>query len=185
MRAALGATPREIVMLVVKQGGRVRDDFRTRFVQNAACSRGARRRRAAPLGKALLDLRLANQPLVGPSRVFVIGLRLLQLVTLDESLLLRPALIHAFEAPFGAPSRRAHQLARNQDPDGIRVRRRQDPNASQLLRSIVASNVRSRSAPSATRRCFATGYPLTTRSTATSRVSPMRARSISQYGCSW
>lgn len=36
----------------------------------------------------LLDLRLANQSLVGPSRVLVIRFRLLQLIALDESFLL-------------------------------------------------------------------------------------------------
>ena len=58
--------------------------------------------------------------------MFVIGFRLGQLLTLDESLLLRPALIYAFAAPFGAPSRRPDRLAPNQCPNRVRVRRWQN-----------------------------------------------------------
>ena len=57
--------------------------------------------------------------------------------------------------------------------------------ATQLLLSTLTSNETSRNCPSASITFRATGYPLTINSTGTSRVSPMRARSMSQYGFCW
>ena len=54
--------------------------------------------------------------------------------------------------------------------------------ATQLLRSIGSRTRPARILPSASISCFATGRPLTTTSTGTLRVLPMRARSRSQYG---
>ena len=56
--------------------------------------------------------------------------------------------------------------------------------ATQLLFAMAASNATSRICPSASTFLRATGSPFTTSSTGTSRVSPIRARSISQYGFS-
>src|ERR1041385_5806771 len=75
---------------------------------------------------------------VSLSRVFVILLCLRHLVGLDEALLLRPTLIHAFQAPFGAPFGGAHRLVGHQHPDWVGMRTwrdtRRDPTASLDLR---------------------------------------------------
>ena len=87
--------------------------------------RAARSRILSTLWRALLDLRLADQSLVGLSRVLVGGLRVFHLRRrLMKLLLLRPALIHALEAPFDAAPRRADRLAADQHEDRIGVRRR-------------------------------------------------------------
>src|SRR5207247_5198641 len=69
---------------------------------------------------------LAQDLPVSLARVFIILLGLLHLVGFDEALLLRPALIHAFQTPLGAAFRGAHRLFTHLHPNRVRVRRRQD-----------------------------------------------------------
>src|SRR6476660_6813483 len=66
---------------------------------------------------------LSHQLLIGLAGVIVVLFRLVHFVGFDEALLLRPALVHAFQTPFRAALRGAHRLIAHLHPDWIRVRR--------------------------------------------------------------
>src|SRR5438552_452962 len=68
-----------------------------------------------------IHLALAQDMPIRLPRVLVVLLRLLHFVGLDELLLLRPALVHAFETPFGAPFRRANRPVADQQEHRVRV----------------------------------------------------------------
>src|SRR5687768_3072392 len=75
---------------------------------------------------SLIVLRFCKQSRVGLARMLVRLAALLLFISLQEPLLLRPAIVHAFEAPFNALARRADWFAVHQDEDGICVRRWQN-----------------------------------------------------------
>jgi len=94
--------------------------------------------------------------------------------------LLRPALVHSGEAPLSTLPRCANRFFVNQNKDGIAVAKNQ--NAHRHPTAALHRNIKSTSwtLPSATIFLRPTGRPFTTSSTGTSRVAPMRARSICQ-----
>src|SRR5947209_20014687 len=75
---------------------------------------------------SLLHFTLPHYPPIRLPRVLIGRLGVLHLCGADELLLLRPALIHALQAPLGAASAGADQLAADEDEDGVRVRGGQD-----------------------------------------------------------
>src|SRR6185312_14426045 len=76
--------------------------------------------------KLLVGLAFLQDLPVRFARMLVGRLGVVHLGGSDKTLLLRPALIDALEAPFGAAAAGADGLPADQDEDRIRVRRRQD-----------------------------------------------------------
>ena len=111
--------------------------------------------------------------------------RLVQLARPNLRRLLRPALIHGLQAPLGASARGADRLAADEREDRVGVRRGQDARGDPAA-PIDRDVERQRLDAFRRRRCSASRptAPLTTISTGTCRVSPIRARSTSQYGFS-
>src|ERR1019366_8383600 len=80
-----------------------------------------------PNARDLIDLALPQSVPVRLTRMLIGRLCLNHLAGAYELLLLRPALVHALEAPLNAAPRRPDRPVADEDEDRIRVRGAQDP----------------------------------------------------------
>ena len=76
----------------------------------------------ASTGPGSIHLAFGQQLLIGLPRALVVLLRLLHFVGLDKLLFLRPTLVNALEAPFGAALGRADRLVADKHENRVRVR---------------------------------------------------------------